>query len=80
MSYSRKSIGPIVVGKMLLNSLKRLLLAIFMLTLTYTTFSLGYPGAAAFFGLITLVLGVIIYQKLSNELVRAKYGEYKVDM
>ena len=78
-SYERDG-TPVIVAKILLNSSKELLLTLFMLVLAYGTFSLGYTGAAIFFGVVTLLFGTILYRKLSNEWVRAQFGEYRLDL
>lgn len=77
----RRSVSsPVTIVKILLNSLKRLLLTLFMLSLAYLTFTLGYQGATIFFGAVTIFLGAILFRKLSNEWIRAQYGEYRLDL
>lgn len=76
---STQSMGsPILLGKIMLNSLKVVILTLFMLTLAVAAFNLGYGGAGAFFAIITLVFMVILYKRIQNERVRAKFGEYRV--
>lgn len=72
--------GPATMVKILVNSGRQLLLTLFMLVLGYAAFTLGYLGAATFFGLVALALGVVLYRKIQNERVRAKFGEYRIDL
>lgn len=71
--------SPTLYVKILLNSIKPVLMIIFMLTLSVTAFDLGYSGAGGFFGVIALFLGYILYKKIQSERVRAKFGEYRVN-
>lgn len=73
-----QSSSPVLLAKILINTSKILLLTLVMLTMTYTTITLGYLGAGGFFGVVTLLFGFILYQKVSNEWVRAQFGEYKI--
>lgn len=77
---TRTTSSPAIMAKILINSVRPVLLTLFMLVLAYTAFTLGYVGAAAFFVIVTLVLGGIVFKKLQNELVRAQFGEYRIDL
>ncbi|ESP87058.1 hypothetical protein K933_16112 [Candidatus Halobonum tyrrellensis G22] len=68
------------MAKIMVNSGRQLLLTAFMLVLAYAAVTLGYSGAAAFFGIVALALGVVLYRKVQNERVRAKFGEYRIDL
>lgn len=71
---------PLTVLKMLVNSARSLLLLLFMAALAYVTFDQGFVGASVLFVAVSLVLGAILYRKLQNEWVRAKFGEYRIDV
>ena len=77
---STKAAGrPVTAAKILVNSGRQLLLTLFMLALGYSAFTLGYSGAATFFAVVTAALGYVLYKKIQNERVRARFGEYRID-
>lgn len=71
--------GPATMVKILINSGQHLILTLFMLVLASSAFALGYGGAAAFFGIVALGLAIVLYRKIQNERVRAKFGEYRIE-
>lgn len=79
-SSGRTSSYPVLLIKILVNSIRQLLLTLFMLVLAYSAFTLGYSGAATFFAIVVLALGVVLYRKIRNEQVRAKFGEYRIEL
>jgi|GEM_PF-3329645 len=76
---ARMTSGPVIVVKILLNSIRTVVLTLFLLALAVTAFNMGYFGAAAFFAIVTAGLGVILFRRVKNERVRAKFGEYRVE-
>lgn len=72
--------SPVIVIKILLNSSKSLVLTLFMLLLAYFAATLGYTGAAIFFAIVTIAFGAALYRKVTNERIRAQFGEYRINM
>lgn len=66
------SIGS--VGRIVSNSITPIAFALFMLGVTYGAYSMDYLGAAIFFVVITLLSLVVVYRKISNELVRERFS------
>lgn len=62
------------VGRIASNSAASIVLTLFMLVCTYIAYSMDYGGAVLFFILITLVSLVILYRKISNELIRLRFS------
>lgn len=74
------ALTPRTAVKISLNSYKQIVLTLFMMVLAYTSFTLGYVPAGIFFAIISIVFLVVVYKKIVDEIVRARFSEYNVDL